>query len=285
MTNTHPMESLQIFLPMRPAALPDAQRLAAWARLAGMDVRVELVATLPDCSGMAVAIGEFANAADWIKSSFRTHLLAGDWAALRDWASAHLPVCDAPLSLFSDNGTTPEVLPGEYWVEAGTPCAISLDMAPPEWSLLQHARARDTCLALAESCTGGDLAARITALPGSSALLRHGFVTYSNAAKIQLLKVQEATLARVGAVAEETALEMLGGALHEADIAAAITGIAGPGGAVPGKPVGTVCIAWGARAAEPQVRTCHFHGDRWSVQYAAGSVALGGLLGLLRGAG
>ncbi|WP_436394918.1 CinA family protein [Acidithiobacillus ferriphilus] len=285
MTNTRPTESLQIFLPMRPAALPDAQRLAAWARRAGMDVRVELVATLPDCSGMAVAIGEFANAAGWMKSSFRTHLPAGDWVALRDWASAHLPVCDVPLSLFSDNGTTPEVLPGEYWVEAGTPCAISLHMAPPEWSLLQHARARDTRLALAESCTGGDLAARITALPGSSALLRHGFVTYSNAAKIQLLKVQEATLARVGAVAEETALEMLAGALHEADIAAAITGIAGPGGAVPGKPVGTVCMAWGARGAEPQVRTCHFHGDRWSVQYAAGSVALGGLLGLLRGAG
>ncbi|MCK9188415.1 CinA family protein [Acidithiobacillus sp.] len=285
MTNTRPTESLQILLPMRPAALPDAQRLAAWARRSGMDVRVELVATLPDCSSMAVAIGEFANASGWMKTSLRTRLPAGDWAALRDWANAHLPVCEVPLSLFNDSGTAPEVLPGEYWVEAGTPGAMSLHMAPPEWSLLQHARARDTRLALAESCTGGDLAARITALPGSSALLRHGFVTYSNAAKIQLLKVQEATLARVGAVAEETALEMLAGALHDADIAAAVTGIAGPGGAVPGKPVGTVCIAWGARGAEPQVSTCHFHGDRWSVQYAAGSVALGGLLGLLRGAG
>jgi nicotinamide-nucleotide amidase len=267
---------------MRPAALPDAQRLAAWATRAGMEVRVELVATLPDCSATALAIGEFVNAADWITSSSRTHLPAGDWASLRDWASPYLPVCDVPFSLFNDNGTTPEVLPGEYWVEAGTPCAMSLHMAPPEWSLLQHARARDTRLALAESCTGGDLAARITALPGSSALLHHGFVTYSNEAKIRLLKVQEATLARVGAVAEETALEMLSGALREADIAAAITGIAGPGGAVPGKPVGTVCIAWGARGMEPQVRTGHFHGDRWSVQYAAGSVALGGLLGLLR---
>ena len=278
----NPTDCLRIFLPRRPAALPDAQRLAAWAGRARMEVRVELVATLPDCSATAVAIGEFANAADWNTSSCRTHLPAGDWASLHDWANAHLPVCDIPLSLFNDSGTTPEVLPGEYWVEAGTPCAISLHMAPPEWSLLQHARARDTRLALAESCTGGDLAARITALPGSSALLRHGFVTYSNEAKIQLLKVQEATLARVGAVAEETALEMLAGALYEADIAAAITGIAGPGGAVPGKPVGTVCIAWGARSAEPQMRTCHFHGDRWSVQYAAGSVALGGLLGLLR---
>ncbi|MFA5730982.1 MAG: CinA family protein [Acidithiobacillus sp.] len=278
----NPRDRLRIFLPMRPAALPDAQRLAAWARRSGMDVRVELVATLPDSSATALAIGEFANAAGWITSSCRTHLPAGDWASLRDWANAHLPVCDVPLSLFNDNGSTPEVLPGEYWVEAGTPCAMSLHMAPPEWSLLQRARARDTRLALAESCTGGDLAARITALPGSSALLRHGFVTYSNEAKIQLLKVQEATLSRVGAVAEETALEMLAGALHEADIAAAITGVAGPGGAVPGKPVGTVCIAWGARGMEPQVRTCHFHGDRWSVQYAAGSVALGGLLGLLR---
>ena len=277
-----PTDRLRIFLPMRPAALPDAQRLAAWATRAGMEVRVELVATLPDCSATALAIGEFVNAADWITSSSRTHLPAGDWASLRDWASPYLPVCDVPFSLFNDNGTTPEVLPGEYWVEAGTPCAMSLHMAPPEWSLLQRASARDTRLALAESCTGGDLAARITALPGSSALLHHGFVTYSNEAKIRLLKVQEATLARVGAVAEETALEMLSGALREADIAAAITGIAGPGGAVPGKPVGTVCIAWGARGMEPQVRTCHFHGDRWSVQYAAGSVALGGLLGLLR---
>ncbi|MHB1580549.1 MAG: CinA family protein [Acidithiobacillus sp.] len=280
-----PTESLQIFLPMRPAALPDAQRLTVWARRAGVDVRVGLVATLPACSGMALAIGEFANAADWIKSASCTHLPAGDWGGLRDWARASLPACPTPWSLFNDRGPEPEILPGEYWVESGTSAALPLQMAPPEWVLLQQAGVQGPRLALAESCTGGGLAARITALSGSSALLRHGFVTYSNAAKVQWLQVQEATLAQLGAVAEETAQEMLAGALRDADLAAAITGIAGPGGAVPGKPVGTVCIAWGARNAGAQVRTCHFSGDRWSVQYAAGSVALGGLLGLLRGKG
>ena len=272
---------LRIFLPMRPAALPDAQRLAAWARRAGVETGVELVATLPDCPVAALALGEFANVADWMKSPSRTHLSAGDWAGLRDWARASLPVCATPWSVFTDTGPGPEILPGEYWVETGTDAALPLEMAPPEWSLLQQAGAQGPRLALAESCTGGGLAARITALPGSSALLRHGFVTYGNAAKRRWLRVRESTLARVGAVAEETALEMLAGALRDADIAAAITGIAGPGGAVSGKPVGTVCIAWGARDTGARVRTCHFSGDRWSVQYAAGSVALVGLLGLL----
>lgn len=275
------MSELSLYLPWRPAALPDAQRLAAWAHLAGWSCRIELVQTLPNQGGPALALGEFTNSAQWIGPQ-RWQLPASDWAALSIWAEAHLPAVAKPWTCFTDGLPGKEaVLPGEYWVAAEQAGAVALDFAPPEWALLRRWRHEKRRLALAESCTGGGLAARLTALPGSSALLQHGIVSYSNTAKMALLHVREETLARVGAVAEATALEMLEGALREADLAAAITGIAGPGGAVPGKPVGTVCIAWGQRGAAGQVRTCHFTGDRWTVQYAAGSVALGGLLGLL----
>ncbi|WP_414039580.1 CinA family protein [Acidithiobacillus sp. M4-SHS-6] len=279
MTST---DALRIFLPLRPAALAEAQRLQAWAQRAGVSAGIELASALPDKAGAALAIGAFPNGDAWKSLSGHALVPAGDWQSLQDWAKSSLPACPQSFSCFTDQGPGQEILPGEFWMDDLTQDAFNLAMAPPEWALLQQCpKAGGPRLALAESCTGGGLAARITALPGASALLQHGLVTYSNTAKRRYLGVQAKTLMRYGAVSEETALEMLHGLLREADLGAAITGIAGPGGAVPGKPVGTVCIAWGRRDGSQQVKTCHFRGDRWNVQYAAGSVALGGLLGLL----
>ncbi|MFM7704994.1 MAG: CinA family protein, partial [Rubrivivax sp.] len=110
---------------------------------------------------------------------------------------------------------------------------------------------RGWMLAAAESCTGGLLAAACTALAGSSHWFERGFVTYSNAAKEEALGVAQALLQAHGAVSEPVARAMAKGALarSQAHLALAVTGIAGPGGAVPGKPVGTVWLAWSVRAA------------------------------------
>ena len=108
-------------------------------------------------------------------------------------------------------------------------------------------------MAIAESCTGGLVAAAITEIPGSSEVFEAGFVTYSNAAKIGQLKVSEELVETFGAVSVATAWAMARGALlaSEADIAVAITGIAGPDGGSPSKPVGTVVFARAERDADP----------------------------------
>jgi len=110
--------------------------------------------------------------------------------------------------------------------------------------------ARGWMLATAESCTGGLIAARCTDRAGSSAWFDRGFVTYSNEAKTELLGVDEPTLAAEGAVSEAVARAMAEGALRhsKAAVAVAVTGIAGPSGAVPGKPVGTVWLGWAVRS-------------------------------------
>jgi nicotinamide-nucleotide amidase len=115
--------------------------------------------------------------------------------------------------------------------------------------LLALARARGLKIATAESCTGGLVAGALTEIPGSSDVVERGFVTYSNAAKQSMLGVTPLTLDRAGAVSRETAEEMAQGVLahSDADLAVAITGIAGPGGATPGKPVGLVHFAAAAR--------------------------------------
>jgi len=135
-------------------------------------------------------------------------------------------------------------------------------------------------LATAESCTGGWLAKVITDIPGSSGWFERGFVTYSNAAKQELLGVRAETLAEAGAVSEATAAEMAAGALahSRADLAVAITGIAGPGGAVPGKPVGTVCFGFARREQAVETETLHFPGDRGGVRRQSVRHALEGLL-------
>ena len=116
-------------------------------------------------------------------------------------------------------------------------------------SLLDLCRMRKLTVATAESCTGGLVAAALTDIPGSSDVIDRGFVTYSNDAKHQMLGVDTATLETFGAVSKETATAMAVGALEHADtdLAVAITGIAGPGGATPGKPVGLVHFAVAAR--------------------------------------
>lgn len=128
----------------------------------------------------------------------------------------------------------------------------------------------------AESCTGGAVARALTETAGSSAWFDRGFVTYSNAAKQELLGVSSETLAAHGAVSEPVAREMAAGALARspARLAMSITGIAGPGGAVPGKPVGTVCFGWALRDAEPVVQTLVLAGDRAQVRLAAARHAL-----------
>jgi len=123
-------------------------------------------------------------------------------------------------------------------------------------------------LAVAESCTGGWLAKVLTDLTGSSDWFDRGYVTYSNAAKESMLGVSAETLAAHGAVSEAVVAEMAQGALREsgADVALAVSGIAGPGGGSVEKPVGTVCFAWQRRGGEPQVSRERFNGDREAVR-------------------
>lgn len=147
-------------------------------------------------------------------------------------------------------------------------------------TLGQQLLSRGYRLATAESCTGGMVAAAVTEIAGSSAWFERGFVTYSNASKIELLAVAPASLDAHGAVSVATAEEMAQGALTHsaADWAISITGIAGPGGGSPGKPVGTVCFAWCQRGQVPSSETRHFDGDRAAVRQQAASHALQGLL-------
>ena len=140
-------------------------------------------------------------------------------------------------------------------------------------------------LATAESCTGGWVAKLVTDVAGSSQWFDRGFVTYSNQAKQDMLGVPGATLETEGAVSEATVAAMTGGALANsaADIALAISGIAGPGGARPGKPVGTVCFAWQWRGRGPRSETRRFSGDRNNVRQLAVIHALEVLLDELGG--
>lgn len=146
-------------------------------------------------------------------------------------------------------------------------------------------KARGLMLVTAESCTGGWVAQEVTAIAGSSAWFERGFVTYANAAKVEMLGVALDTLTSFGAVSLETAREMAVGALEHsrADVSLAITGIAGPGGGSPDKPVGTVCFAWCRRESAPLAVKEVFEGDRAAVRRQAVARALSGLLGLLDG--
>ncbi len=136
--------------------------------------------------------------------------------------------------------------------------------------VLARCRAAGLTIATAESCTGGLVAACLTEIAGSSAVVERGFVTYANAAKIELLGVKETTLERHGAVSAETATEMLAGALARspADLVVAITGIAGPGGGSATKPVGLVFLGIQRRGAEPQIERHLFAGNRAAVRLA-----------------
>lgn len=150
--------------------------------------------------------------------------------------------------------------------------------------LLALARHRGLRIATAESCTGGMVAAALTDVAGSSDVFERGFVTYSNAAKVDLLGVTEATLAAHGAVSEEVAREMAEGALAHsaADLAVSITGIAGPGGSE-FKPEGRVCFGLAQRGREARVETVDFGAlGRDKVRKAATTHALDLLAAALR---
>lgn len=145
-------------------------------------------------------------------------------------------------------------------------------------------RGRGWLLATAESCTGGWIAQVVTATAGSSSWFDCGFVSYSNAAKQSLLGVAPATLLEHGAVSEQTVREMASGAIarSRAQVALAVSGIAGPGGAVPGKPVGTVCFAWALPNGTLIAETHRFAGDREAVRHQTVVHALQSLPRLLR---
>lgn len=147
----------------------------------------------------------------------------------------------------------------------------------------RHLQASRRRVATAESCTGGWIAKALTDIAGSSAWVLEGFVTYSNAAKMRTLGVPPAVLESNGAVSEAVARAMARGALEHsgADLSVAVTGIAGPGGAVPGKPVGTVWLAWAVRRGSRihvEAVVKHFRGDREAVRRKTVRAALAGAL-------
>ena len=139
---------------------------------------------------------------------------------------------------------------------------------------------RRALVTAAESCTGGLVAGAITSIPGSSGWFQRGFVTYSNEAKTEMLGVPTDTLARHGAVSEETARSMAEGALRagRANYAVAITGVAGPDGGTPAKPVGMVCFGWAALDGSTTSTTKRLPGDRAAVRHASVIVALQGII-------
>lgn len=142
---------------------------------------------------------------------------------------------------------------------------------------------RGMMLATAESCTGGWIAKVLTDIAGSSAWFEAGLVAYSYEAKQSLLGVLSETLEHHGAVSQETAIEMVSGALarYGASVAVAVTGIAGPTGGTPGKPVGTVWIAWKRRGGYSNSEFFHFSGDREAVRRQTVAAALIGIQKIL----
>lgn len=146
-------------------------------------------------------------------------------------------------------------------------------------------RARGRFLVTAESCTGGWIGREVTAAPGCSHWYERGFITYTNLSKQEMLGVRAETLERWGAVSEQTVREMAEGALchSHAQVALAVSGIAGPGGGTPDKPVGTVWLAWAGDWFETLARRQVFSGDREAVRRQAVSASLQQLLDLATG--
>ena len=143
-------------------------------------------------------------------------------------------------------------------------------------ALLDHCESKGLMLATVESCTGGLLAGCLTAIPGSSAVVERGFVTYSNEAKSELVGVDPALIAAHGAVSHEVAAAMAEGALKHApvDLAAGITGVAGPGGGSAEKPVGLVFISAASSGGQAMVMENLFPGDREAIRIASVDMAL-----------
>ncbi len=149
-------------------------------------------------------------------------------------------------------------------------CDDALERALVEALLSQKKK-----IACAESCTGGGIGARLTAVPGASDVFDGGVISYANEVKERLLGVSPKTLSAYGAVSAPCAKEMAQGVLSlmKADLAVAVTGIAGPGGGTPEKPVGTVFIAVAVKGKEPMAHEFHFSGDRQQVRHQTASNA------------
>jgi nicotinamide-nucleotide amidase len=148
-------------------------------------------------------------------------------------------------------------------------------------------KGKDMMVATAESCTGGWIGQAITMVPGSSEWFERGFITYTYISKRELLGVKATTLARHGAVSEQVVREMAQGALRHshAQISVAVSGVAGPGGGTPDKPVGTVCFAWARTPGKTLVETRRFRGDRDEVRRRTVVHALRGILAQLASGG
>jgi nicotinamide-nucleotide amidase len=148
----------------------------------------------------------------------------------------------------------------------------------------ERLKAARQILVTAESCTGGWVAQAVTSVAGSSDWFERGYVTYSNAAKEELLGVRQATLKKHGAVSVETAREMAQGALarSKGTVALAVTGVAGPGGGTAEKPVGMVCFAWADKRGT-RVETKNFSGDRDAVRRQSVIRALEGVIEIVGG--
>ena len=163
-------------------------------------------------------------------------------------------------------------------------CLVSDDGTSLEATVVRMLTEKRLTLAVAESCTGGMVCNRITDVPGSSAVFTHGFVTYANAAKILLLGVAADDVESHGAVSEQVACQMADGALRAsgADLAVAITGIAGPDGGSPAKPVGTAWIGVAARDQPATAFHVHHPRNRHDFKLAVSQAALDAVRRMLR---
>lgn len=157
---------------------------------------------------------------------------------------------------------------------------MSEDLSALALAVAERLSARGWMMATAESCTGGMIGAALTDIAGSSAWYERGFITYSNEAKTENLGVSPDLIAAAGAVSEIVARAMADGAIahSHANASVSVTGIAGPGGATPGKPVGMVCFGWAFRGYSGASETRHFPGSRAEVRAATVRHALQGLL-------
>ena len=239
----------------------DGLPLADWAR-DGDGLRIGLHE--PDLAEEGF-IAALADAGVDPRRAGRFSALAEDEAALR----AALPAA----------ATVQPGLPGEWWVanaEGADHPTLDSELRPPERVLGARLAAAGATVATAESCTGGGIAERLTAVPGSSAYVDRGWVTYTNAAKEAQLGVPGGVLDKHGAVSEPVARAMVQGALERspAGLALAVTGIAGPGGGSAAKPVGTVWIGAGRRGCEPEARCFHFPGSRGEVRWRTVNAAI-----------
>jgi nicotinamide-nucleotide amidase len=142
---------------------------------------------------------------------------------------------------------------------------------------------RELMVATAESCTGGWIGQAITMVPGSSEWFERGFITYTYISKREMLGVSARSLAKHGAVSEQVVREMVRGALarSHAQVAVSISGVAGPAGGTPDKPVGTVCLGWARKGGAVVVETRRFRGDRNEVRKRSVAYALRGVLKII----